>query len=187
VIGPGESLTFNFDRDTNSVGGLWKGYDVQPLAVASEVRRGSIPGLTGTTMTKHWGDKIRTSGSDRVFVPWASVSLPDRQELSWCRFKLDVGMGVTYPKTAGRNQFDDFERRFRKEFDIVLSEPHAGRLYARLWAIGGLGGGGGVSAGGVRSGRRQQASVRVTCFRRGRPTSASPRPRAGRTARGSRR
>lgn len=155
VLGPGDTFTLTFSTDQHSIKGLWTGH-VTPEFVFTPKRTGALNGLTGTTLTRHWGDTIGRDDEaiytlTNTITPWATITLPNREELNWRSAKLSVKMGVTYPvlkKMPDPKSKFGFEKKafldeslgLKETFDVVLSVAGARQSYHTLWQFGGLGG-----------------------------------------------
>ncbi len=154
ILGPGDTFTVHFATDVKSIGALWTG-TVTPEFVLTPERSTTIQGLKGVTRSEHWGDEIgrgeRILSLTNQVAPWATITLPDREELNWRSVDLLIRLGVTYPEATKmydpdsklglkKDAFIEKSLGIRETYHIVLSEAGARATYRRLWWVGGLGG-----------------------------------------------
>lgn len=131
VLGPGDTFTIFFENTRRSLGGKWRGGSSAGVLLSdkSSIR---LDGLVGKPPRGDWGN-IVFAGGTKAFKPEATVTLPDRAELSWKRLTLGVGLGVSFPVPVGADRFDVKTAGFNRPVSLVLSEPRAAALYNSIW------------------------------------------------------
>lgn len=130
-LGPGDTFTISFENTRRSINGKWRGGSTARVILSDE-RPIRLDGLVGNPPKGDWGN-IVFDGDTQPFKPEATVTLPDRAELSWKRLTLRVGLGVSFPVPVGADRFDVKTAGFNRPVSVVLSEPRAAALYNSIW------------------------------------------------------
>lgn len=143
VVGPGDTSTYYFDKEIESIKGYWKGRC--KAAVVNGKALGVKEPLPCKAVTKDnsWGNSISVKSSEKSESSniYAEITLPDQQGLAGKKAQLKAAIIYQYPKVFGGGKFSVQSGQLLEETTLDLATPGAAGTYESLGWFGVAGGG----------------------------------------------